>query len=697
MRRRIVRFFLGAFLLLSIFSFLYPQAPSVSPKILEVRLAGTDGSQRISILMQIIEAYRLREPNKVIKFGVEALDLLQHYPDPRQELVVLNRLASACIQTGDLPSAREYGISALKLARNMGNKLAMAEALNTIGRVYWPKGNYSQAFIHFQEALAIYEELNHQPGIASAINSMGLMYLRLGDYTAALDYLLDSCRIYEGIGDKVATGDLYNSMGTIHWNLNKFDLALEYYQMSLTLYKETDMKAGIARALNNIGNFYKQNQKYTEALRYYEDSLDSSKSLGLQILNSVAQSNIGSIYESRKDYSRALRYFFNALEQNRALNNRQSLPANFLDIARVYRKWGRYQAARQHVQWALNTAEKLKAAGEMKTSEEFRDVHREFSEIYAAEGDFTNALKHYKMHKALSDDIIEESNSRKIAELQTRYEINKRESQIVLLKKNEAIIQLDLDRQQQIRNAVIGIGLLVFLSSFVLFTRYRLKTRLNSALQSEIEEHKETARKLKESEEKFRALAEQSVVGIYIYQDNLLKYINPSLALTFGYTTEETSQKTPMELTHEEDRVFVEEKLEKALAGTKDILHYEFRGITREKDVIYLESLNAHFLYQGKPAVLGSIVDITGHKQAEAELLKSRKLEAIGILAGGIAHDFNNLLAVMMGYLFMASDDDFIKQHPLVLKDLEIAEEAAVQASELVKNFIVTSDSKAPG
>ncbi|MCX5855026.1 MAG: response regulator [Deltaproteobacteria bacterium] len=78
----------------------------------------------------------------------------------------------------------------------------------------------------------------------------------------------------------------------------------------------------------------------------------------------------------------------------------------------------------------------------------------------------------------------------------------------------------------------------------------------------------------------------------------------------------------------------------------------------------------------------------------EAELLKARKLESVGILAGGIAHDFNNLLAVIMGYINLAKTQ--LKPEDDIYQNMEMAEKSCLQASELTKRLITFSRGGAP-
>ncbi len=144
--------------------------------------------------------------------------------------------------------------------------------------------------------------------------------------------------------------------------------------------------------------------------------------------------------------------------------------------------------------------------------------------------------------------------------------------------------------------------------------------RMICAISRDISERKEFEMKLQESENKFRDLAEKSVVGIYLIQDDLLMYANPMLARIFGYSIDEiTGRKGPVDLVLPEDWPVVKEYLQKRFSGEIESAHYEFRGITKDRRTIFLEAYGSATILHGKPAVIGTLLDITERKQAEEE------------------------------------------------------------------------------
>ncbi|HRQ41526.1 MAG TPA: PAS domain S-box protein [Chloroflexota bacterium] len=125
---------------------------------------------------------------------------------------------------------------------------------------------------------------------------------------------------------------------------------------------------------------------------------------------------------------------------------------------------------------------------------------------------------------------------------------------------------------------------------------------------------------LRESNKRFRLLAESSLTGIYLIQDGLFRYVNPALAHVFGYKVEEVADKLgPMDLVYLDDRPLVAENIRRRVEAEEEAIRYDFRGLRKDGSVIYVEVHGRRIEYGGKTGVIGTLVDITERKQAEAE------------------------------------------------------------------------------
>ena len=178
----------------------------------------------------------------------------------------------------------------------------------------------------------------------------------------------------------------------------------------------------------------------------------------------------------------------------------------------------------------------------------------------------------------------------------------------------------------------------------------------NEQLKQEIGEREQAEEALLESEGKYSTLVENSLTGIYIDCDGKIVFANRRFAEIYGYSKKELMDIKSWRLVHPDDRALTDQIRAKRLKGEKAPRVYEARGLTKDGETIWIVRRNTRIEYQGRPAVLGNIVDTTGHKRAEeeknelqAQLQQAQRMEAIGTLAGGIAHDFNNLLMGIQG------------------------------------------------
>ena len=165
----------------------------------------------------------------------------------------------------------------------------------------------------------------------------------------------------------------------------------------------------------------------------------------------------------------------------------------------------------------------------------------------------------------------------------------------------------------------------------------------------DIMEQKLAEESLRESEEKYRLLIENATDAIFIAQDEVSKFANPKTEEMTGYSAEELAEIPFLDLIHPEDRDMVLERHLKRLRGEEIPNIYSFRILNRSGEELSVELNTVLIDWEGRPATLNFLRDITAQKKLEAQLQQAQKMESIGTLAGGIAHDFNNLLMAIQG------------------------------------------------
>lgn len=123
---------------------------------------------------------------------------------------------------------------------------------------------------------------------------------------------------------------------------------------------------------------------------------------------------------------------------------------------------------------------------------------------------------------------------------------------------------------------------------------------------------------LRESEEKFRKLVEETLAGVFIIQDNRFIYTNPQLENILGYNREQLTREISFEkLIHKDDLGRFKESLAQNEKNKNTSENHQFRAIRSDGALLYLEIIASPINFQGKGAIIGTIVDNT--KQAEEQ------------------------------------------------------------------------------
>lgn len=132
--------------------------------------------------------------------------------------------------------------------------------------------------------------------------------------------------------------------------------------------------------------------------------------------------------------------------------------------------------------------------------------------------------------------------------------------------------------------------------------------------------------------ETYRLLVEESLVGVYLVQDERLVYANRKLAELFGYSREEIlAVPSVLHLIAKSHRDTVSEAIQQRLRGEISAIEYTVRGIRKDGKLIHLDVRSVRAEHDGRPAVIGTMVDITERKQFEDAL---RTLALIDELTG---------------------------------------------------------------
>jgi len=208
-----------------------------------------------------------------------------------------------------------------------------------------------------------------------------------------------------------------------------------------------------------------------------------------------------------------------------------------------------------------------------------------------------------------------------------------------------------------------------------------------AAVLKDVTEHHQMEQALRDSEELFRTMCAAAPIGIFMSNaQGSCVYSNPRLQELTGLGAEQLLGWGWSSALHPEDREQTSSTW-RATAAAGGVFQHESRLIAKGRPV-WLRVLAKPF---GGPdgtvaGYVGVVEDTTEQRLAREELLKTQKLESLGVLAGGIAHDFNNILTIILGYISLARSNAGVPG--LVERHLNDGERGVLRARDLTQQML---------
>ncbi len=221
----------------------------------------------------------------------------------------------------------------------------------------------------------------------------------------------------------------------------------------------------------NVGLAYLQLREYPQAIRHYQQARTLADAIGQPLTVAHSLNNIGFAYLEMGDYSLALPYLEKALTLVQTLHD-QGLYVNILENIALVRK-----GTHQPKQALTLLEEALHVAQATRQKDLIRNIHRTTSEVYTDLANYQQALTHYQQAMLYQDSLFSEKKTEQIAEMETRYEVDKKEQQIAAQEQEIAWLARTKHVEERLRLVlIVAVGLLFLLIVFV-YRQYRLKRR----------------------------------------------------------------------------------------------------------------------------------------------------------------------------------------------------------------------------
>ncbi len=386
----------------------------------------------------------------------------------------------------DKDKSVSYGQEALSLAQQLNKPNLIAAAYNNMAIYHRISGTYRQGDSVLRLAIELQQQSGDSSGLARSYGNLANIYKAKDQYEKGIEANLQALSYYESTNDQKGTSICLTNIGGIHFSLKQYKEALDYYQRSLIISQALNDTLGMAQNLGNIGTAQKQLENTDAALKAYLDANVFIENLGYQQSLAINLGNIGVLYRDHKDYDKATQYFSRAASIFTKFNAPKELSRLYDNLAKTALLQLNYTDAYNYAQQALQLAEKIGARAEI------RSAYQSLYQTFAAQNDFQQAFQFQEAYVLLNDSLINESNTKAIQELETRYETEKKEREIILLQQQQKIQHQTIAAQKagiKLRNVIILLILLGLMSAILGIFSYRQKQLLTQK-ENELQQQK---------------------------------------------------------------------------------------------------------------------------------------------------------------------------------------------------------------
>ncbi len=429
-------------------------------------------------------------------------------------------------------SGAAYISEALKLAEKSACCPDIGNYIDGKGVWMRNKGKYSDALRLHNIALEYAAKTNNEKLMSKVYNNIGVVYRRINDYKKALSNHFKALELAEKRNDSVSMAIAINSIGNVELMMGDYKEALKYFKRSLMLEQNRSNMLGIAINLENIGMVFLQEKNYGKAAQYFKLSLEINKKLKSEKGMAICYSDLAEVYKSMGNFKSAEFYLKHSLQLNTGSGDKMYLSDNYIKLGELYIKSGKYSEAEKFL------IKGLELAKEIGVKSSIEEAYTSLYKLYKKRKKYKQALENLELANVYHDSLVNVSLNKDIARLQMQYETERKENQILLLKQQARIRELNLKKQKFLNYFFIAafasaLVVMMFLIGYLLN-----KNKLNKILvekNKEIEKAKEELEKSGKELEKAKREAEESNRYKSIFLANMSHEIRTPLNSVIGF------------------------------------------------------------------------------------------------------------------------------------------------------------------
>jgi signal transduction histidine kinase len=441
-------------------------------------------------------SYSYKDLNLSLFYANIALEKAQKANDTRTLFDVQRAIGFIYEDNTMVQKAIETYENAIKTAEILGDT-ALSSVYNDLAIVNRKITNFKASYNYYDKTIYHAQRIKDTAMMASSYHGWGQLYKEVGIYDRAIEYFLKSLTLSEQTNSTIDVIVSHNDISDAYLRAKESETALQHvekaYRLAQSYYKtypeQEDAVMQLASVINRYGNILLERKNYAQALSKYEEALAIYKNLSYKLYIARCLMYIANVYVLQNDFINAEIKFKECLKYEKL----------FLkpDLSELYLKIGTFYTQRKLPQEAEEAFKKsLDISNKYDLKEYAQKVSYQMFLLYLEKHENTKALDYLKLSNALNDSLYNAAKTKRTAEIEFKFDIEKKENELqsFKLRANEADLR---------GNKLLFMASLILFAMIVIFLIYSMHTRGKNlkALQQKNEEVELQYRKLEESNE----------------------------------------------------------------------------------------------------------------------------------------------------------------------------------------------------
>ncbi|MFH2095855.1 MAG: tetratricopeptide repeat protein [Bacteroidota bacterium] len=399
--------------------------------------------------------------------------LKKNLPDS-VELQILSDLCWEYAAT-DAKLSKNYGFRELDISGRIKNKKWLAQSYNDIGIAYFKLGELDSALFFYNKSLSIRKELNDKNLIASSLSKMAVVYLEQGNFDQALASNLEVLKVYEEQGNENYTALTLNNISVIYDKLKNYDKVIEYGNKAIAIHLKNNNDYQAAFCYSNLSNAYKAKGNIGLANDYLRKGLEIFIKYNDRSNEAAALNGIGVNLRMESKDREALVYYQKAYNIAVEMEDKLNIALFAHNLSGLYSDMGNYTLAEKY---SLSSLENTEPTNKYQLAL----IYRQLAGLYAFLNNGKKSKYYLDRYAEIKDSIYNIESSGKVAEMETKYQSEKKDKELIIKDAEISKQQADASRKAIQLNAILIGFLIVLIFSTLILRLFLQKKKANRVL-----------------------------------------------------------------------------------------------------------------------------------------------------------------------------------------------------------------------